>query len=315
MYCVKCGNITLENNVYLVKGKFPSKTCKSCYTSNLKTNSHLNKLSVEERRKGDEVRKGQRRSIESRKKMSKAAKNKPPMSEYTKSLISKASSNRVWTKESREKISKLKKGFRHSEETKRILSEYFKNKKRSQESIEKTASKLRGRKRPKEVGKKISKSLVGKKLTKEHKLKISKSHIGISIPKSEETKRKMRISTLKYLKEFKEFKTPRIGKNEILFIDIIESILKRSLKRQYKCIGYFIDAYDEDNKIAYEIDELKHNIESNKLKDMKRQKNIEKELGCKFVRINDTYTYKIKKKDDKLVNFINDELLRYNKNE
>lgn len=63
----------------------------------------------------------------------------------------------------------------------------------------------------------------------------------------------------------------------------IEQLLGVQLIRQFKCLSYRIDGYDSLNNVAYEIDEPahRHNLE----KDAKRQKNIEKVLRCKFVRI------------------------------
>ena len=63
----------------------------------------------------------------------------------------------------------------------------------------------------------------------------------------------------------------------------IEQILGVSLTRQYSVLGYRIDGYDAENNVAYEVDEPHHS--SRKNKDAMRQAAIEKELGCKFVRI------------------------------
>lgn len=52
-------------------------------------------------------------------------------------------------------------------------------------------------------------------------------------------------------------------------------------------IGYLVDGYDKDKNIVIEIDEKRHfDINGNlKEKDIKRQKEIEKYLNCKFIRI------------------------------
>lgn len=65
----------------------------------------------------------------------------------------------------------------------------------------------------------------------------------------------------------------------------IEQILGANLTRQFEVLDYRIDGYDEENKIAYEIDERGHKTTSAYAKDYRRQKKIEKKLGCKFVRI------------------------------
>lgn len=53
-------------------------------------------------------------------------------------------------------------------------------------------------------------------------------------------------------------------------------------------LGYWLDGYDEINNVAYEYDEKEHFINGElKNRDVNRQKEIEKFLGCKFVRIRD----------------------------
>jgi len=50
-------------------------------------------------------------------------------------------------------------------------------------------------------------------------------------------------------------------------------------------IGYFIDGYDEENNIAYEVDEKYHL--GRKEEDKIRQERIVNKLKCKFIRIED----------------------------
>jgi len=55
-----------------------------------------------------------------------------------------------------------------------------------------------------------------------------------------------------------------------------------------KELGYWIDGYDVDNNVVYEFDEPKHfSNDILKEKDIIRQKEIEKILKCKFIRIKD----------------------------
>ena len=54
---------------------------------------------------------------------------------------------------------------------------------------------------------------------------------------------------------------------------------------QYNVLGYRIDAYSSKYKLAIEVDEQGHNDRDIDY-ETKRQKAIEKELGCEFVRIN-----------------------------
>ena len=76
---------------------------------------------------------------------------------------------------------------------------------------------------------------------------------------------------------------PCKGAQELAALRAISQVLDIKLTRQFKVLDFFIDGYDEANHIAYEIDEEhhKHQIAA----DMERQKLIEKELGCTFVRI------------------------------
>ena len=62
------------------------------------------------------------------------------------------------------------------------------------------------------------------------------------------------------------------------------SFERKNRKTQYIAIGYRIDVYFHDYKLAIEIDE---NGQSDRDIDceVKRQKAIAQELGCKFIRI------------------------------
>ena len=51
---------------------------------------------------------------------------------------------------------------------------------------------------------------------------------------------------------------------------------------QYSVLSYRIDLYFPEHKLAIEVDEKGRNIDY----EIKRQKAIEKELGCEFIRIN-----------------------------
>ena len=50
-----------------------------------------------------------------------------------------------------------------------------------------------------------------------------------------------------------------------------------------KELGYWLDGYDKENNVAYEFDEEYHKYK--KERDLKRQQEIEKFLGCSFIRI------------------------------
>lgn len=81
------------------------------------------------------------------------------------------------------------------------------------------------------------------------------------------------------------FKESKKGIREKAALDTIEQLLGIKLIRQFTVGGFRIDGYDVDNKIAYEIDEEQHNNKKHSQHDILRQKFIEEQLQCKFVRI------------------------------
>lgn len=66
----------------------------------------------------------------------------------------------------------------------------------------------------------------------------------------------------------------------------IEQLMGIELERQYAVGSYRIDGYHAGSNTAYEVDESQHFV-AGELKDecKERQAWIEKELGCKFVRV------------------------------
>lgn len=78
-------------------------------------------------------------------------------------------------------------------------------------------------------------------------------------------------------------------RKEIRFREKIEQALKPFgiiVHKQYPCLQYNIDLYIESLKIAIEYDENEHKFYSYENQEL-RQKNIEKELGCRFIRVSD----------------------------
>ena len=57
------------------------------------------------------------------------------------------------------------------------------------------------------------------------------------------------------------------------------------MQSQYTVLNYRIDLYFQKYKLAIEIDELNHN-DRNIDYEIQRQKELEKELDCVFIRIN-----------------------------
>ena len=58
-----------------------------------------------------------------------------------------------------------------------------------------------------------------------------------------------------------------------------------NLQTQYRVSGYRIDLYFYKHKLAIEVDELGH-ADRNLSNEIERQKALEKELDCVFIRIN-----------------------------
>lgn len=79
----------------------------------------------------------------------------------------------------------------------------------------------------------------------------------------------------------------RIGKNETEILDSIEAEKGIKLERSFIVAGKIVDGFDIKNNVAYEVDEPYHMRSINIIKDIIRQRKIEKEIGCTFVRIED----------------------------
>lgn len=86
---------------------------------------------------------------------------------------------------------------------------------------------------------------------------------------------------------------PTIGNNETRILNLIEKVKNIVLERQFKVCGYLVDGYDKINNICYEVDERWHNKPDVKQRDKIRQKEIEEELDCTFVRIGEKQFLKI----------------------
>ncbi len=110
---------------------------------------------------------------------------------------------------------------------------------------------------------------------------------------SVESRKKMRISAIEYIKKQNGQIQPRYN---IKSISLINDFAKENNynfqhaenggEYYIKELGYFLDAYDIEKNIVLEIDE-KHHFRNGKLrkKDINRQQEIEKFLKCKFIRI------------------------------
>lgn len=112
------------------------------------------------------------------------------------------------------------------------------------------------------------------------------------------SKRKLRESMIEYIKrtgngEFGQ----HYSKKACEYIDNLNEEMGWNLIHalnggEKQVCGYFLDGYDEELNIAFEYDEKRHyeDVYNNILceRDIKRQEEIIKELGCSFYRYNET---------------------------
>lgn len=119
------------------------------------------------------------------------------------------------------------------------------------------------------------------KMLKTRKKKNNYKHKLKTIKKMSKTARN---NMIKQMKE-NGINHPAIGKNEKYILDEIAKLIGYKIIRQYQSCGYFIDGYIPELNLAIEVDENYHN--NQKEKDIIRQQNIEKELNCNFIRVDD----------------------------
>jgi len=216
------------------------------------------------------------------------------LSEEHKRKIGEVSLGRKHSEETKRKISEgnLGKnlGRKHSEETKRKIGEASLDRKHSEETKRKISKGNLGKKISEYQKLQISKVHSGKKISEYQKLQISKANLGKKV--SQESREKMRVSVIKYIERTRlggKPMIPRIGQHETQILNKIEIIYNTIIIRQFKVAGYFVDGYDKENNIVYEIDEKNHFGIDEELndRDKNRQKIITERLGCKFIRIKD----------------------------
>ena len=74
-------------------------------------------------------------------------------------------------------------------------------------------------------------------------------------------------------------------KEQTVLESIKNAFKEEDMQTQYRVLGYRINLYFHECKLAIEVDELGH-ADRNLSNKIKRQKSLEKELGCVFIRIN-----------------------------
>jgi len=80
---------------------------------------------------------------------------------------------------------------------------------------------------------------------------------------------------------------PNLGKHETQLLNEQEKKDKCTILRQYYIIGFKVDGYCKETNTVYEVYEKGHFSKQKIKQDLKRQKEIENELNCKFVIIKD----------------------------
>ena len=74
-------------------------------------------------------------------------------------------------------------------------------------------------------------------------------------------------------------------KKQTVLESIKDAFEREDTQNQYTVIGYRTDLYFHEYKLATEVDELGHN-DRNIDYEIQRQKALERELNCVFIRIN-----------------------------
>lgn len=267
--------------------------------------SHKGCIILEEtKRKISEKLRGKKRPPEVGIKVSKAITGRHWTPEHRLSVMKGMKD--IWkSPEWRMKISLAHKGKPHfqSQETKAKIKAsnikfWSEHKELAKERGRKTGNTERGRKLPPEWVEKVASKLRGKKrgpYSEEWRRNLSLSHIGksnvalIGKPHSFERRLKERESQIKRI-ERQIFNggpiSPCVGNFEKQILDRLEQTQNIKLIRQHKVIGYFIDGYCEETNTVYEVDEPYHYYTGSLSKrDLVREEDIKKVLGCSFVRI------------------------------
>ncbi len=127
----------------------------------------------------------------------------------------------------------------------------------------------------------------GQKNSETHRKNLSLALRGRKI--SDYCKLKMRLAAVKRIKEKRIKPYTNYNPNACIYFDSLNEKKGWNLHHalnggETECIGYFLDAYDKDKNIVVEYDEPRHDRPSSKKKDLIRQRNIIKHLGCRFYR-------------------------------
>lgn len=215
-------------------------------------------LTTEDRYKLGAGNRGKKLSDDHRRKMSDSHKNRGPVSTDV-----------------REKISKSKLGKTRSSDLKHKLSEFRRGK---------TYNELYGIDAATRIKKQIS-----------EKSKITGFKHGNQVFKgrkhTQATKLKMRLSAIRRLNsKYSNIFAQNYNKKACRYFDMLMEDARTNIihaenggEFYIKSLGYWVDGYDMDNNIVYEVYEKRHFNRENVLKDKIRQEHIMHELDCKFI--------------------------------
>ena len=81
-----------------------------------------------------------------------------------------------------------------------------------------------------------------------------------------------------------------LTKEQSVLKSVMDAFEGENLQNQYSALGYRIDLCFHDYKLSIEVDE-KGNEDRHTDHEIKRQKALEKEIGCEFIRINPDEKY------------------------
>ncbi len=216
--------------------------------------------------------------------------------------------------EYKQKIRNKAIGRKHSDVTKQKMSKIQKGKKLSditKEKLRKSAIKqFSNPENIKKISESVKKYFSDENNRKKHS-KITKEKMGVWIKtksgkmwlnnlkkrtNSDEYKKDARLRLIKRIEENKNNGnqiSPFYNKNSIPILEQKAKDLgitdlqhaENGGEFYIKELGYWVDGYSKEKNIVIEIDENHHNYQ--KEKDIKRQKEIEQFLKCKFIRINE----------------------------
>ena len=91
-----------------------------------------------------------------------------------------------------------------------------------------------------------------------------------------------------------------LKKEQSVIKSMIDAFKGEDIRIQYTALGYRIDLYVYEQKLAIQIDELGHN-DRNTDYEIKQKREIEKELNCEFIRTNpDAVDFNINKLNNQI---------------